>query len=97
MEGLAAEAIKHSIDEAPKKGAVLDAAIIAQFQRMTHYGIIGFGAPTRTSMWSSRKTSRRCPTGTSPIPHRASPGSSRHRRAAPRNGAQYYLSLKAKF
>ena len=43
MEGLAAEAIKHTIDEAPKKGAVLDAAIIAQFQRMTHYGITGFG------------------------------------------------------
>ena len=43
MEGLAAEAIKHAIDEAPEKGAVLDAAIIAQFQRMTHYGITGFG------------------------------------------------------
>lgn len=43
MEGLAAEAIKHTVDEAPKKGAVLDAAIIAQFQRMTHYGITGFG------------------------------------------------------
>ncbi len=43
MEGLAAEAIKHAIDDAPPKGAVLDAAIIAQFQRMTHYGITGFG------------------------------------------------------
>ncbi len=43
MEGLAAEAIKHTIDEAPAKGAVLDAAIIAQYQRMTHYGITGFG------------------------------------------------------
>ncbi len=43
MEGLVAEAIKHTIDEAPKKGAVLDAAIIAQYQRMTHYGITGFG------------------------------------------------------
>ena len=43
MEGLAAEALKHTIDEAPKKGAVLDAAIIAQYQRMTHYGITGFG------------------------------------------------------
>ena len=43
MEGLVAEAIKHTIDEAPAKGAVLDAAIIAQFQRMTHYGITGFG------------------------------------------------------
>ncbi|MGI4876286.1 MAG: ferritin-like domain-containing protein [Janthinobacterium lividum] len=43
MEGLAAEAIKHTIEEAPEKGAVLDAAIIAQYQRMTHYGITGFG------------------------------------------------------
>ncbi len=43
MEGLATEAIKHTIDEAPEKGPVLDAAIIAQFQRMTHYGITGFG------------------------------------------------------
>ena len=43
MEGLAAEAIKHTIDEAPTNGAVLDASIIAQYQRMTHYGITGFG------------------------------------------------------
>ena len=43
MEGLAAEAIKHTIEEAPVKGPVLDAAIIAQYQRMTHYGITGFG------------------------------------------------------
>lgn len=44
MEGLAAEAIKHTIEEAPKTGPVLDAAIIAQYQRMTHYGITGFGS-----------------------------------------------------
>lgn len=43
MEGLAAEATKHTIEEAPEKGPVLDAAIIAQYQRMTHYGITGFG------------------------------------------------------
>ncbi len=43
MEGLAQEAIKHTVEEAPKKGPVLDAAIIAQYQRMTHYGITGFG------------------------------------------------------
>ena len=43
MEGLAAEAVKHTIEEAPEKGPVLDAAIIAQYQRMTHYGITGFG------------------------------------------------------
>ncbi|RZL95036.1 MAG: DUF892 family protein [Variovorax sp.] len=40
---MVAEAIKHTVDEAPKKGPLLDAAIIAQFQRMTHYGITGFG------------------------------------------------------
>ncbi len=43
MEGLVREALKHTIEEAPDKGAVLDAAIIAQYQRMTHYGITGFG------------------------------------------------------
>jgi ferritin-like metal-binding protein YciE len=43
MEGLVTEATKHTIEEAPKKGPVLDAAIIAQYQRMTHYGITGFG------------------------------------------------------
>ena len=43
MEGLVSEAIKHTVEDAPKKGPVLDAAIIAQYQRMTHYGITGFG------------------------------------------------------
>jgi ferritin-like metal-binding protein YciE len=43
MEGLVKEAIKHTIDDAPKKRPVLDASIIAQYQRMTHYGVTGFG------------------------------------------------------
>lgn len=43
MEGLVAEATKHTTEEAPKRGPVLDAVIIAQYQRMTHYGIAGFG------------------------------------------------------
>ena len=43
MEGLVSEALKHTIEDAPEKGPVLDAAIIAQYQRMTHYGITGFG------------------------------------------------------
>ena len=43
MEGLVNEAVKHTIEDAPDKGPVLDAAIIAQYQRMTHYGITGFG------------------------------------------------------
>ena len=43
MEGLAAEALKHTVEDGPEKGPVRDAAIIAQYQRMTHYGITGFG------------------------------------------------------
>lgn len=43
MEGLVAEATKHTTEEAPEKGPVMDALIIAQYQRMTHYGIAGFG------------------------------------------------------
>ena len=43
MEGLVAEATKHVLEEGPKKGALLDVLIIAQYQRMTHYGIAGFG------------------------------------------------------
>lgn len=43
MAGLVEEAKKHLLDEAPEQGPVLDALIIAQYQRMTHYGIAGFG------------------------------------------------------
>jgi ferritin-like metal-binding protein YciE len=43
MEGLVAEARKHVLEEGPPKGPALDAVIIAQYQRMTHYGIAGFG------------------------------------------------------
>lgn len=43
MEGLVTEATKHIIEEGPKKGPVLDAVIIAQYQRMSHYGLAGFG------------------------------------------------------
>jgi ferritin-like metal-binding protein YciE len=43
MQGLVEEAMKHTTEEAPKKGPVLDSVIIAQYQRMTHYGIAGFG------------------------------------------------------
>jgi len=43
MEGLVEEATKHIVEEGPKKGPLLDALIIAQYQRMTHYGIAGFG------------------------------------------------------
>jgi ferritin-like metal-binding protein YciE len=43
MEGLVKEALKHTVEDAPEDGPVRDAAIIAQYQRMTHYGITGFG------------------------------------------------------
>lgn len=42
MEGLVKEARKHALD-ADLDGAALDVAIIAQYQRMCHYGIAGFG------------------------------------------------------
>lgn len=43
MAGLVEEAKKHILEEGPEQGSVLDALIIAQYQRMTHYGIAGFG------------------------------------------------------
>lgn len=42
MEGLVAEARKHALDS-DLKGAALDVSIIAQYQRMCHYGLAGFG------------------------------------------------------
>ena len=43
MEGLVSEATKHLVNEAPAQGPVWDALMIAQYQRMSHYGIAGFG------------------------------------------------------
>lgn len=43
MEGLVKEALKHAVEEAPSDGHLRDAQIIAQYQRMTHYGLAGFG------------------------------------------------------
>lgn len=43
MEGLVDEATKHVVEEGPGKGPELDVIIIAQYQRMSHYGIAGFG------------------------------------------------------
>jgi ferritin-like metal-binding protein YciE len=42
MEGLVTEARKHAVD-IDADGDVKDVAAIAQFQRMSHYGIAGFG------------------------------------------------------
>lgn len=44
MEGLVTEALKHGIKEAPTTGPLQDLEMIAQYQRMSHYGIAGFGS-----------------------------------------------------
>lgn len=43
MEGLVKEALKHGLKEAPEDGDLLDLVLIAQYQRMSHYGVTGFG------------------------------------------------------
>lgn len=43
MEGLVREAQLHALDEDFADDDVKDAMIIAQYQRMTHYGIAGYG------------------------------------------------------
>ncbi len=44
MEGLVKEALKHGLKEAPEDGELRDIVLIAQYQRMSHYGIAGFGS-----------------------------------------------------
>ena len=43
MAGLVKEALKHTTKEAPENGDLLDVVIISQYQRMSHYGLAGFG------------------------------------------------------
>jgi ferritin-like metal-binding protein YciE len=43
MEGLVKEAMKHISKDAPGNGELLDIEILAQYQRMSHYGLAGFG------------------------------------------------------
>ena len=43
MEGLVKEALKHGLKEAPEDHDLLDIVLIAQYQRMSHYGVTGFG------------------------------------------------------
>lgn len=43
MEGLVKEARKHALEDDIDDNDVRDVAIIAQYQRMCHYGIAGFG------------------------------------------------------
>ena len=46
MEGLVVEALKHGVKEAAKDGDLHDIQILSQLQRMSHYGIAGFGTAT---------------------------------------------------
>ena len=43
MEGLVTEARSHALDEDFDDDAIRDAMIIAQYQRLTHYAIAGYG------------------------------------------------------
>ncbi len=43
MEGLVKEATKHIGTEAPDDKDLLDVVILSQYQRMSHYGLAGFG------------------------------------------------------
>ncbi len=43
MEGLVTEAKKHALEAGIDDDDVRDVAIIAQYQRMCHYGLAGFG------------------------------------------------------
>ena len=43
MQGLAAEAIKQTIQKSPESDSVRDAVIIAQHRRITYYGLLSFG------------------------------------------------------
>ena len=44
MEGLVKEALKHGEEEAAEDPDLRDIVMIAQYQRMSHYGITGFGS-----------------------------------------------------
>ena len=55
MEGLVKEALKHCVKEAPEDGELRDVVIIAQYQRMSHYGITGFGSAAAYAKALGRK------------------------------------------
>jgi len=55
MEGLVKEALKHGIKEAPEDGELRDIVLIAQYQRMSHYGITGFGSAAAYASALGRK------------------------------------------
>ena len=43
MEGLVREAKKHALEAGAGRAELTDLAIISQYQRMSHYGLAGFG------------------------------------------------------
>lgn len=51
MEGLVSEARKHALDASFGDEATQDAAIIAQYQRLAHYAITGYGT---LKAWAKR-------------------------------------------
>lgn len=51
MEGLVAEARKHALEEKFDNEETQDAAIIAQYQRLAHYAITGYGT---LKAWAGR-------------------------------------------
>jgi ferritin-like metal-binding protein YciE len=55
MEGLVKEARKHAIDEKIEDGDVRDVVIVAQYQRMSHYGLAGFGTAAAYAKALGRK------------------------------------------
>jgi ferritin-like metal-binding protein YciE len=59
MEGLVEEARSHIFEDGADKGPVLDAQIIAQYQRMTHYGLAGFGTAAAFAKALGRDADRR--------------------------------------
>ncbi len=64
MEGLVKEAKAHAINADIDDKDVLDASIIAQYQRMAHYGMSGYGTATafaeRLGLDGDAATLRKC-------------------------------------
>jgi len=44
MAGLVKEALKHGVEEAPEDEELKAVVVISQYQRMSHYGLAGFGS-----------------------------------------------------
>ncbi len=55
MEGLVREAKKHALSEAASDEVLADLVIISQYQRMSHYGIAGFGTAAAYASKLGRK------------------------------------------